>query len=88
VGLIAEEVDAVDTALTTKDDGVTPSNINWVALQTYMLKEMQKMQNNLSVSQNNISFLQNNISVLQNKNDDLNNKISVLENTIKTYLNQ
>ena len=42
VGLIAEEVDAVDTFLSTKNDDRTPGNINWFALTTYMLKEIQK----------------------------------------------
>jgi hypothetical protein len=39
--LIAEEVDEIDKILACYDDGVTPSNINWNAITTYMLKEMK-----------------------------------------------
>jgi hypothetical protein len=48
VGLIAEEVNEIDSLLTTKDDGVTPSNINWNVLQTYMIKELQNLRNEMN----------------------------------------
>ena len=44
VGLIAEEVDAIDTMLSTKNDDGTPGNINWFGLVTYMLKEIQNLK--------------------------------------------
>ena len=59
IGFIAEEVHAVDQNLTTKDDGVTPSNINWIALQTYMLKEMQNLKNENIALTNRITALEN-----------------------------
>jgi hypothetical protein len=55
IGFIAEEVNTVDPVLITKDDGVTPSNINWLALQTYMVKEMQNLHKRISVLENIIN---------------------------------
>ena len=52
VGLIAEEVDRVDTFLSTKNSDGTPGNINWFALTTYMLKEIQKLKQEIIALQN------------------------------------
>ena len=70
---IAEEVDAVDTMLTTKNEDGIPGNINWFGLQTYMLKEMQYMKHTIDtlVEENatmktTIATLSNQIEALQN----------------------
>ena len=60
VGLIAEEVNIIDNNLTIKENGL-PVNINWFALQTYMLKEIQILK------EENIK-LSNRIKTLENKN--------------------
>jgi len=58
-GLIAEEVDEIDTLLSTKNDDGTPGNINWFGLVTYMLKEMQNLKNENIKLTNRISILEN-----------------------------
>jgi hypothetical protein len=67
VGLIAEEVNIIDAMLTTKDNGITPTNINWNALQTYMVKELQKLRNEIDSLKNKKTELKNRKLNLENK---------------------
>jgi hypothetical protein len=49
VGFIAEEVNAVDASLTMKDIYGKPQNINWDAMSTYMLTQIQKLNQRIQV---------------------------------------
>ena len=49
VGFIAEEVDKIDTMLSTKNEDGTPCNINWFGITTYLVHEVQKLNERLKL---------------------------------------
>jgi photosystem II stability/assembly factor-like uncharacterized protein len=49
VGFIAEEVDKIDTMLSTKNEDGTPCNINWFGITTYLVHEVKKLNERLKL---------------------------------------
>jgi hypothetical protein len=68
IGFIAEEVNAIDTMLTTKNKSGQPTNINWFGIVTYLVKEMKIVKEQNQTLAGQIQTLTEQIQTLNGTN--------------------
>ena len=68
IGFIAEEVDLIDTMLTTKNKSGQPTNINWFGIVTYLVKEMKILKDQNQTFAGQIQTLTEQIQTLNGTN--------------------
>ena len=66
VGFVAQEVDAIDTNLTTKNIYGQAENIDWISVTTYLVNEIQKQNTTINNLTQTITSLTQRITNLEN----------------------